>query len=224
LVAVRPQVVKNYADGSIHRMFNLTFSAAKYAYLLMLALVIPICFEVSFILHIWLGDSAPDETAIFIVITLITYLMETFHMASLMPYHAIGKIKLGNIVGGTLMILALPLSYIALKLGAPSYSVFIVIFFVNLTQMFWGWYIVHKYETFSYIDLLQRVYKPTIIVTMITIIPPIIIRSMMEEGWLRLIILTLVTEIVLLFAVYIIAMNKEERVMLNTFIRNKLKK
>lgn len=223
LVAVRPQVVKSYAENNTERMYSLTFSAAKFSYLLMLALILPICFEIDFILQFWLGGMAPAETKSFVVIILITYLMETYHLASLMSYHAIGKIKLGNIVGGTFMIFALPLSYVVLKMGAPAYSVFIVIFIVNLTQMFWGWIIVHKYVTFSYLALVRKVYVPTILITMISVIAPLVIKSTMSQGWLRLIVLTAVTEFFILLPAFFIALNKSERYNLRNFVRDKIK-
>ena len=222
LTAVRPQVVKNFANGNIEKMYSLTFSAAKYAYVLMLALVLPVCFEIKFILSIWLGDNAPEETAIFVILILLTYLMETFHSASLMSYHAIGKIKLGNIVGGTLMMMALPLSYIALKMGAPAYSVFIVIFIVNFMQMFWGWMIVHRYVKFSYLTLLKKVYQPTIIVTICSLILPTLIVTTMEQGWLRFFVLCMLTEMSLLLSVFYIGLSREDRKKGIEFIKKKL--
>ena len=211
LTATRPQVVKSYAEGNSNAMFSLTFNAAKFAYLLMLALLLPVCFELRFILGIWLGDNMPPQTPVFTEIVLITYLMETFHQSSLMAYHAVGKIKLGNIVGGTLMIMALPLSYVALKLGAPAFSVFIVIFAVNFTQMFWGWMIIHRYEKFSYLDLIKKVYAPTLSITIISIIAPIVISSLMPDGWCRFFVLAFVTEIILLASTYYIALDRELR-------------
>lgn len=218
LMAVRPQVVKSYAEGNPKRMIDLTFSAAKFAYLLMLALVLPVCFEADFILKIWLGGNAPQETRMFVIIILITYLMETFHIASLMPYHAIGKIKLGNIVGGSLMMMALPISYFVLKMGAPAYSVFIVIFVVNLLQMFWGWYIVHRYEKYSYLELIKKVYVPTVLITFIGVLAPLAISRYMESGWIRLIILTFTTIIIILISTYLIALDSKERKKLKEYI------
>ncbi len=221
LTATRPQVVKSYAEGNCNAMFSLTFNAAKFAYLLMLALLLPVCFELKFILGIWLGDNMPPQTPIFTEIVLITYLMETFHQSSLMAYHAVGKIKLGNVVGGTLMIMALPLSYVALKLGAPAFSVFIVIFVVNLTQMFWGWMIIHRYEKFSYLELIKKVYAPTFSITIISIIAPIVISSLMPDGWCRFFVLVFVTEIILLSAMYYIALDREMRKKLRLTIKGK---
>lgn len=222
LTAVRPQVVKNFAEENTDKMYSLTFSAAKYAYMLMLALVLPVCFEIKFILSIWLGDSAPNDTAIFIILILVTYLMEVFHSASLMSYHAIGKIKLGNIVGGTLMMMALPLSYVALKMGAPAYSVFIVIFVVNFTQMFWGWMIVHRYVPFSYLTLFRKVYQPTIIVTLCSLIIPSIVVSMMEQGWLRFFVLCILSEMAVLLSVFYIGIDIDDRTKCIQMIKTKI--
>lgn len=222
LTATRPQVVKSYAEGNRNEMFSLTFNAAKFAYLLMLALLLPVCFELKFILNIWLGDNMPPQTPVFTEIVLITYLMETFHQSSLMAYHAVGKIKLGNIVGGTLMILALPLSYVALKCGTQAFSVFIVIFGVNFTQMFWGWMIIHRYEKFSYLELIKRVYVPTIGITIIAVIAPFVISSLMEDGWCRFFVLGFITEVVMLTATYFIALDKNTQAKVRAVINNKI--
>lgn len=221
LTAVRPQVVKNFAEDRTDEMYQLTFNAAKFAYLLMLALVLPVCFEINFILNLWLGKNMPPDTPVFAVLVLCTYLMETYHQASLMSYHAIGKIKLGNIVGGTLMICALPLSYVALKLGTPAYSVFIVILLVNITQMFWGWIIVHRYVLFSYRRLIKKVYVPTISITVIAAIAPLLLINNMPQGWFRFLILAIVTETIILVSVYLMALNKEDRVLVLNFVRHK---
>lgn len=224
LTAVRPQVVKSMAEGNPERMYNLTFYAARFGYLLMLALVLPLCFEMDFVLGIWLGDNVPDNTKVFAIIVLITYLMETYHLASLMPYHAIGKIKVGNAVGGSLMISSLPISYILLKLGLPAYSAFLSVFAVNLIQMFFGWWLLHHYEPYSYKHLIKDVYIPTIVITILAMIVPIIIINMMETGWVRFIVLLISTESVVLVLTYFIGLKKDEKNKIKQFISNKINK
>lgn len=220
LTAVRPQVVKSFAAKDYDRMYGLTFTAAKYSYLLMLALMLPLCFEISFVLKIWLGDNIPDCTCEFTIIVMITYLMETFHSASLMSYHAIGRIKTGNIVGGTLMILALPLSYVALKMGFPAYSVFIAILGVNFIQMFFGWWLIRRYVTFEWNTLIKNTYLPTILITVMSCIMPFIIILNMTESWLRFFIVIISIELPLLFMTYFIAIEKDERAKIKNIIYN----
>ena len=120
------------------------------------------------------------------------------------------------------MITALPLAYILLKMGFPAYSAFVSIFVVNLTQMFFGWYIVYRYVPFSYRSLIKRVYIPDFLITLISIIPPLLITRMMVPGWTRLITLLFSTEIVLLLSTYLIALTRDERERVNTLIKNKL--
>lgn len=224
LVAVRPQVVKNYAIGNVSEMYKLTFYSAKFAYLLMLAMVLPVCFEMDFILHVWLGEKVPKDTSVFAILILITYLGETYHLAALMPYHAIGKIKTGNIVGGSMMISALPISYLVLKTGAPAYSVFVVILVVNFVQMIFCWWLIGRYKRFSYKTLLMRVYYPTIMVTIISLIVPLYIVSHFDEGLLRFVYLFSISEIVIITSSFYIGLNSQERLKIVKIVKSKLLK
>jgi O-antigen/teichoic acid export membrane protein len=222
LMAARPQVIKRCADQDYEGMYNLAFYSAKFAYLLMFALIIPICFEIKIILYIWLGDNVPGYTEVFAIIILITSLLTSFHTASLMPYHAIGKIKTGNIIGGSMMIIALPISYVLFKLGFQPYWAFIVIFITNITQQAVAWIIIHGYVRYSYKRLLLKVYVPCLLISVIGIIPPMLIIHFMESSWIRLLLLFFTTEIVLAFLVYTIGLTKSERERLHSLIKNKL--
>lgn len=224
LVAVRPQVVKSYAEGDSQRMYQLTFMGAKYSYLLMLALILPICFEINFVLKIWLGNEIPESTNVFALIVLITYLVETYHMSSLMAYHAIGRIKTGNLVSGSTMIMALPISYLFLKMGFPAYSVFIVIFIVNFIQMFYCWWLIHGYVSFSYKELIHKVYLPTFIITLLAIIPPLVIYLSLQDSWLRFLLVLVVTEVCLVPLFFFIGLEKEEQEKVMSIIKRKLHK
>ena len=224
MTAVRPQVIKNYAEGNVERMYSLTFYTAKFSHMLMLALVVPICCEIKFILHLWLGDEAPEETALFAVLVLVTYTWRTFHIAALMPYHAIGNIKTGNITIGSLMIATLPIGYVLFKIGIPAYSVFLVIFAVEIVGMFAIYWLIHNYEYFPYLDIFRKILIPSTAVTLLTIALPLYIINFMEEGWLRLILVCVSSEITLVLSAFYIGLNKSERSRIISLAKNKFKK
>ena len=224
MTAVRPQVIKNYAEGNVERMYSLTFYTAKFSYMLMLALVVPICCEIKFILHLWLGDEAPEETALFAVLVLVTYTWRTFHIAALMPYHAIGNIKTGNITIGSLMIATLPIGYVLFKISLPAYSVFLVIFAVEIVGMFALYWLIHNYEYFPYLDIFRKILIPTTAVTLLTVALPLYIINFMEEGWLRLILVCVSSEITLVLSAFYIGLNKSERSRIISLAKNKFKK
>ena len=224
MTAVRPQVIKNYAEGNINIMYTMTFYAAKFSYILMLALVVPIICEIRFILSIWLGNAVPDETALFAVIVLITYTWRTFHIAALMPYHAIGKIKTGNITIGSLMIATLPIGYVLFKLGCPAYSIFLAIFAIEIVSVFAMYWLIHRYEYFPYWYVFTKILIPCGLVTLCTIILPTAITVLMSDGWGRLFTVGFSTEISLALSALYIGLNKEERTKFFSFVQHKLKR
>ena len=222
LLASRPQVIKYCAEKKYADMYNLTFRTAKFSYLLMLAMVVPLCFEIDFILHVWLGDNVPDYTNIFSIIVLITGLVSSLHTASLMPYHAIGKLGTGNVIGGTLMFLSLPLTYVLFKIGLPPYWAFIAIFITNTLQQITTWVVIHNYVPYSYWNLLKKVYLPIGIVTILSVLCPLAINHFMEQGWARLIVLLISTELVLAVIIYAIALTSSERDTFKRFVQTRI--
>ena len=222
LLASRPQVIKYCSEKNYKKMYSLTFRTAKYSYLLMLALVIPICFEIDFILQIWLGDNVPDYTSIFTIIVLITALVGSLHTASLMPYHAIGRLNVGNVIGGTLMVMALPITYVFFKMGLPPYWAFIAIFMTNTTQQITTWVVIYNYVPYSYKELLSKVYLPITLVTVLSVIIPALMRFQMPQGWVRFILLFATSELSLAAIIYIIALTKEEKEAVKRFINNRI--
>lgn len=223
MTAVRPQVIKNYADGNVERMYTLTFYTARFSYMLMLAFVVPICFEINFILHIWLGDVVPENTALFAVIVLMTYTWRTFHIAALMPFHAIGKIKTGNVTVGSLMVATLPIGYVLFRIGLPPYTVFVTIFIVEIIAMFAIYWLVHNYQYFPYKYVFTKILIPCTKVTLLTITLPALILLLMPDGWMRLALVIVASEFTLVFAALYIGMSKDERKRVLAIINGKIK-
>lgn len=223
LTAVRPQVIKRCADGDYSSMYSLAFYSARFAYMLMLALILPVCFEIDFILRIWLGNTVPEYTNIFTVIILSTTLFQTIHTASLMPYHAIGKIRMGNLIGGGLMLIALPVSYVLFRCGFEPYWAFITVFITNGLQQITTWIIIHNYVEYRYKSLLTEVYLPCILVTLLAMVMPVIIHFSMPQGWLRLLTLTITSEIALFFIIAYVGLKVNERKRIISMIKQKIR-
>ena len=140
-----------------------------------------------------------------------------------MPYHAIGKIKTGNITIGTLMIATLPMGYVLFRLGCPAYTVFLAIFAVEIVGMFAIYWLIHKYEYFPYRYVFTKILLPCGLVTLCTILFPTIITHFMDDGWDRLFTVGFSTEISLLLSAFYLGLNKEERSRIFSIIQNKLK-
>ncbi len=220
--AVRPQIVKNYAVGNVDEMYNLVFMTTRYSYYLMLILMLPIFFETETVLNIWLGSSVPDYTGIFTKLVLIVGLINSVDSSFLMAYHAIGKIKTGNLFGGTLMILSLPIGYICLKIGMAPPSVFYVLIIINSIGTLFDFWLIHHYVAFSYGKFLLDVALPMILVTVLSVVAPFVIIYLVPTSIMRFITNTIFMEVIMVFVIWCVGVRSEERANVMAFIKARI--
>lgn len=222
LTAVKPQIVKNFAVGKYADMYDLVFSTTKFSYFLMLFLMLPIMFEMDIILQIWLGNNIPEYTSTFAIIILLIELVTIIDKSFNMAFHAIGKVKFGNIVGGTLLILSLPISYLCLWLGLKPYSVFVVLLIINIIETIFDFFLIHFYVTFSIRKVVFTIFLPMFVVTIISIIPPIALSFLLGVSFLRMILNIILIEIVLIISIWWLGISNKERAMIKNLITKKL--
>lgn len=222
MVAVRPRVVKNYAENKCSEMYSLTFTAIRLSLVLMMALVLPLLFETDFVLKVWLDDGYPPETALFARIILISAFFDTIENGQNMSFHAIGRIKKGNLICGTIMILSLPLGYLLLKFGLPAESVFYAVILTNVLNLVITLLIMKGYVNFSIRKMIKETYIPVLVVALITLILPFVICKYYEICIGRFFINCFVIEFVLLITSWFIVLKTNERKQLVSVIKSKI--
>jgi hypothetical protein len=94
-----------------------------------------------------------------------------------MVFHAIGRIRLGNTINGSLMITVLPLSYFLLKSNFPPQYTFLTMVSINAITLIIALFIIRSYEYYSILKYLEKVILPFLIVFIIGSIVPILIIS-----------------------------------------------
>ena len=125
--AVKPQIYKSYTAGEKEGLYKLILRSTIMSTLLVSVLVFPILVNTSYIFGLWL-DEVPENTVIFTQLVLINGLIDTTNGPTIASVLATGKIRNYEIIVGTLFILNLPISYVALKLGCePSVTMVISI-------------------------------------------------------------------------------------------------
>ena len=206
--AARPQVIKSYAQGESQVMYNLTFLVSKYAYMLMLAMVIPLFFEMEYIIQLWLGSEAPTQTVLYCRIILLTGLVGTFTYALTMPMHAIGKLRNFSIINSLLYLIPIPVSYIMYRLGAPDYTIFLAIFVSNILIFFCTLFLLHQIERFSWSAYVNGILAICFLITVLSILYPIAMHFLFPTGLMRLIVVVLGSELIIGLLVWFIAMDQ----------------
>ena len=219
MMAVRPQIIKNYAARRYEEMYKLTFETTKYGFFLMYVIILPIIFEMDSILKLWLGDTVPENTTIFAVVILITSLINTIDQSFLMSFHAIGKVKFGNIVGGSFMMLSIPIAYYFLYIGNHPVSVFIVVLVINIISTAFDFLLIHYYVPFEIKGFVKFTLIPMISVAIISLLIPSFITYEIPPSLSRLILNFISTFIFSLVIIWIIGLRSDERKMIVGLIK-----
>ena len=117
--AVRPQIVKNYAIGENERMLSLICNSSRYAFYLILVMIMPFMFYAKEILELWL-KTPPLMTDLFVKLVLISALIETLSMPLVSGLQAANRIKEIQFTVSVLYLLNIPVSYLLLSNGYPA--------------------------------------------------------------------------------------------------------
>lgn len=208
--ALNPQITKTYARDEMTQMHNLIYKSSRFSFYLMLLLCVPLFFETHFVLTIWLKE-VPEYvehfTRLMIIYTMISPLSNPCAIAN----QATGSVRYYQIVVGGLLLLNLPLSYIALKAGCQPESVFVVAILVETIAQFCRVLILRRQINLNVSELLYNIYFKVIIVLTLTAILPALINMHMSENWLRLLLVCLGSTLSLCISGYTIGLTHNER-------------
>lgn len=123
--ALNPQMMKTYAVGDLESMHTLLFRSAKFTFMLLLCLMLPLMLEIDMVLGLWLKD-VPNYTNVFVCLMLSISMIDAMSNPFMTASSATGKVKVYQSIVGGILLSIVPIAYVALKLGAEPYAVFIV--------------------------------------------------------------------------------------------------
>lgn len=222
-IAVKPQVVKYYAQGKIKEMSDLTYNAARYSAFLLLLIMAPVIAEIEFILKIWLGEY-PDYAPAFIRVVCIQSVLNSMSSVVLMVVHASAKLKKVGIYAGGFNLLILPITYVLLKLGfSPTIALSSHILY-PLMETFIGLYWMNYYIGYSVVNFYKKVYALVIPLGCIIIVMPLLIHYTLpvENEFVKFIIVCLFSLLFSFTIIYRFGIEKGMRVKVKKKILEKI--
>lgn len=219
--AIDPQIVKNYAIEDFNTTRQLLYKSSKIGYFLILIPTIPICFECSFLLDLWLVD-VPPMAVLFTSLILIEALFDAFTGPLYHSLLATGKIKQSQLVVNTILLLLLPSSYLLLRLEMPIYVPLILsIIFVAVCNS--GWlYFCHLQLGVSIRQYFKEVIARCLIVSTASLITPLIIYLTLEEGAVRFLVMSIASATSTIAIIWKLGLNPSERNFALQFLKSHL--
>lgn len=208
--ATNPQIIKSYSENDYESMHKLMLASTKYSYYFIWLVALPLVTEMKFILELWLG-TIPQYAIEFTRLILVLSLMNTMSRPLMTCIHATGNIKKIQIIESSILVLIVPFAYIALKIGLPYYSIYVVYITIEATAQIARMKIILpiiKLEISKYLYVIFRQMAP---ITVISLLFTAMIYNNMNESWSRITVITIASSVSTLISIYYIGLNNAER-------------
>lgn len=225
LLAVKPQLMKSYAENDLNRTNELIIFSSKYAYYLMLIFCAPIISNMEYILGIWLV-SPPEHTKVIAIFMLITSLIGVIFNPIIMLIHATGNVKKISFLTGTLILLSVPVIYFLFKFGFEYYYAYIVFTVNSLLIGFLNlWIAKNLVADFKVSQFVRDVLVNLIVTTFVVyIIFYFLNKRLVIDGFLSFSLISILQIIICIFLIYFFGVDKKHKKIINQYLNLKLKK
>lgn len=217
VISFRPQVVSSYAEGNYHRVTNLMFSLSKITFYMLYAISVPVMIELSYILHLWLGETVPDYTEPFTILVLLIMIVSSLNTPLSQIVHASGKMRNYQVVSSLFICLILPFAWVFLKLGGKPVSVYWVSLIITALNQLVCMFLLKQIYDYSIRDYLCQVILPCLLVSIGGLVLPLLAHLLMPESFWRLVVVTLLDIVGILVCAYL-SFNQEEKLIVHGFI------
>jgi len=221
--ALNPQITKSFAANDLPYMHKLIYASSKYSFFLLLLLSLPV-FMVTDTLLVWWLKIVPEHTVSFVRLMILISLIDSLANPLIFAAKATGKIRLYQSVLGSLLLLVVPLGYLALKSGLPPESVFVVhLVIVVIGQMVRVW-LIRGMIQLPLRDYFSRVIYRCGLVMLLAPVAPWILYSFMQGSLYQFVVVLLASGVSVLALGYLLALDKTEKLFLVNSVHLLMKK
>ncbi|MDH1601212.1 MATE family efflux transporter [Empedobacter sp. GD03739] len=221
-MAINPQIIKNYANENMERMYDLIYLSSKFSYFIMLFIVIPAWINIDFILKLWLVNP-PEYTSIFVRLSVVYLLIESVSGALITAVQATGKIKVYQIVTGFIILLNLPVSYLFLKLGYDPYITYIISIILSVLALCSRLYFLRKLIQFPLKEYFSNVFQRILITIPIITVFIYLIKDC-NQSLIQVMINILLSTFLSAILILLFGISRNEKGVIKSIILKKIKK
>lgn len=217
LMALNPIIDKSEGAGDRNLMLQASMMGSKISFYLLMILFVPVLIEMPYILKIWLTN-IPPYAIIFCKLLLIKNLIEQLCIPIVSSIAAVGKIKQFQIFSSIISCFPLAITYGLYYLGYPPHTMYFVFTAYAIVLSFNTLYFAKKTCGLSYTIFFNKVFLkcavPFALCILISATPTFII----QEGFLRLALVTIISFLSFLLLVWNIGLSKDERLSVKQLI------
>lgn len=220
--AFRPQITKYYAKGDMENVIKLINKSSLYSYFLIILLALPILLETPTIIQIWLSQT-PSYVISFTRLIILITVCDAMSNPLMTVMQAVGDLKLYQGVLSPIILLNVPLSYVALTVIKDPNVVFYISLCLSFVCLVIRILFVSRYvKNFKLLIYLKNVYGRGLLVTCIAIIAPLVVHAITEETLMNFVFRLITCLTSTMIAIYTLGINKNERKIINSIFLKKI--
>ena len=224
LVAANPQIFKTHSAGMYQEFSTLVLRMSKFAFMLVMLVSLPLIYNMEYILHLWLGD-LPPMCREFCILTVIFCIFDSLIGPLWTAAQAEGHIKKYQIVTSSILLMNLPLTYIAYRFGANPYALLEIQIAIVIISLFYRVWYLNDLGLVKFSEYLKKVILPSAGTTVAMLLSVKLTNTFIpSEGLHRLLINTPIYIVTSMMSIWWIGMNGRERSSIISFITKKIKK
>ena len=214
-----PQIVKSYANQDFQQMNKLIVSGAKLSTMLLVAISVPVMLECDNILHLWLKD-VPPNTSVIVILILVETIFQTMTCTGNTAIRATGNVCRFEIIYNSVELVSLPCILLWLYLTPQYYVPFVVfIIFIIASNFVKVGFLKRQIPLFSKSTYIKEIFLQLPLVVVSSVIIPIILKTMMEESFIRFCLEAFLFESFFVIITYAWGLNKWEKQIIKNAIR-----
>jgi len=221
LQAIKPQIMKSYAMGDLNRMRVLILRGSKMALLLTGLGVFPISLEINTILKLWL-EIVPEYTAVFVVIMLVTALVNASLLVFVTAQEATGNIKHFQLITLIVSLLYLPLAWLVFRVGFPPYYALLVNLVLACIAQTIRLIFIRNSVSLSIRKFISTVIFPFISCSCISLIIPMCMKFALTPSTSHSILNILTSLVAYIISAFYVGLNSKERLLMSCYFKQKI--
>lgn len=210
MTALNPQITKSYAVGELKYCHSLVERGSRFSFFILFIVALPLFIETEFVLALWLAQY-PAHTINFVRLALLLSLVEVLSNTLINMQLATGEIRNYQIAVGGLLLLNFPISYLCLYMRFAPESTLVVAIVISILCLLLRLIFLGKMAQLSICSFLKNVCVKVLLVAIIASLLPIILYNNLSYGWVRLLMVIIVSVISSMFSIFYIGCNKGER-------------
>lgn len=215
MTAVQPQIIKLYAKNEKDEMYQLVFSSSKYSFFLLYFIALPVLIETETIIRWWL-NIVPDHVVLFTRLTIIDLFFVALYPAIATISQATGNIKNYQMVIAAGFLLTFIFTYVAYRLGSPSYVAFVIMIWMSLIGLFTRMTVLKIQLKFPISEYISKVLYPILLVALFSFPIPLIVSLFIDQPMIEFVSVGFISVFFTGSFIWLVGLEPSEKVFLKS--------